>query len=248
MFWDKSLFWLKREFFIEFPQNFFKTTEKHSLALCGVKQFLFIFVQFYCFEQKGLFTINLNLPLDLLFFKLVEKNKLPEYICASFWQSFFLLEREFFSEFTRKCFITTGKHSLVVCGSFWGEKRFLLIFVQFYWCDQKQLFKQIQIFIRICPFTILFRKQTFWVFRCSFLSLFWLKREFFNEFPQKCLKTTEKHILAVCGSFWGEIQFLFVFVQFYCFKQKVLCTNNPNWPLDLLLFKLVEKNKIFEYF
>ena len=31
--------------------------------------------------------------------------------------------------------------------------------------------------------------------------MFGLKIEVFCEFPQKCLKTTEKHSLAVCGRF-----------------------------------------------
>ena len=34
-----------------------------------------------------------------------------------------------------------------------GEKVFLLIFVSFYWFDEKLLFNQIQIFLRICPFS-----------------------------------------------------------------------------------------------
>ena len=33
----------------------------------------------------------------------------------------------------------------------WGEKVFLLIFVHIYWFDQKQLFKQILILLRIYP-------------------------------------------------------------------------------------------------
>ena len=44
------------------------------------------------------------------------------------------------------------KESLAECGSLFGEKQFLLIFIPFYWFDQKQLFKQIQIFLRIFPF------------------------------------------------------------------------------------------------
>ena len=32
------------------------------------------------------------------------------------------------------------------------KKKFLLIFVPFYWFDQKQLFKQIQIFLLCAPF------------------------------------------------------------------------------------------------
>ena len=46
----------------------------------------------------------------------------------------------------------TERHSLEVCGSICGEKRFLLIFIPFYWFDKKKLFKQIQIFLRICLF------------------------------------------------------------------------------------------------
>ena len=44
------------------------------------------------------------------------------------------------------------KESLAECSSLFGEKQFLLIFIPFYWFDQKQLFKQIQIFLRIFPF------------------------------------------------------------------------------------------------
>ena len=51
--------------------------------------------------------------------------------------------------------------SLVVCGSLCGEKQFLLIFIPFYWFDQKQLFKKIQIFLSIYPFQTLYEKQTF---------------------------------------------------------------------------------------
>ena len=65
----------------------------------------------------------------------------------------FLTKKMSFSELARKCFKTTENHSLAVCGSLWGENQFLLIFVPFYWFVQKQLFKQIQIFLRICPFS-----------------------------------------------------------------------------------------------
>ena len=57
------------------------------------------------------------------------------------------------NEFPQKFFKTTEKHSLAVCGSLWGEKEFMLIFVPFYWFDQRVLFKQIQIFHRICTFS-----------------------------------------------------------------------------------------------
>ena len=116
------------------------------------------------------------------------------------------------------------KHSLTVRGSLWGEKQFILIFVPFYWFDQKQLFKQIQTFLRFCHFSDFLRKKK--VLSISeFLSEivnFWLKREIFREFPQKCFKTTEKHSLTVRGSIWGEKQFMLVFVPIYWFDQKQL--------------------------
>ena len=79
---------------------------------------MFIFVQFYCFEQKGLFTTNPNFPLNLLLFKLVGKKKfliISELLSEIF---FFGLKREVFSEISRKSFKTTEKPSLPVCGSF----------------------------------------------------------------------------------------------------------------------------------
>ena len=33
-----------------------------------------------------------------------------------------------------------------------GEKQFLLLFILYYWFVQKELFKQIQILVWICPF------------------------------------------------------------------------------------------------
>ena len=72
-----------------------------------------------------------------------------------------MIKKEFFSEFPKKGFKTTEKHSLAVCGSLRGEKQFLLIFFPFYWFDQKQLFKQIQIFLLVCPYSNLLRKKKF---------------------------------------------------------------------------------------
>ena len=112
------------------------------------------------------------------------------------------------------------------------------------------MFKQIQIFFRICPFSNLLRKTNSLSISVLLpeIVIFCLKSEFFDEFPWKCFKTTEQYSLVACGSFWGEKQFLFIFVQFYSFEQNGLFTTNPNFSLDLLLFKLVEKNKLSKYF
>ena len=65
----------------------------------------------------------------------------------------FGLKGEVFNKLAKKCFKTIGKHNLAAYDSFCGEKLFLLMFVRFYLFDQKQLFKQIQIFHRICVFS-----------------------------------------------------------------------------------------------
>ena len=77
---------------------------------------------------------------------------------------------------------------------------------------------------------------------------FLTKREVFSELARKYFKTKENHSLAVCDSLRGEKQFLLIFVQFYFFEQKGLFTTNPNFLLDWLLFKLVEKKKNSDYF
>ena len=47
------------------------------------------------------------------------------------------LKKKVLYEFPQNCFKTTERPSLAVCGSLCGEKDFLLIFVPFYWFDQK---------------------------------------------------------------------------------------------------------------
>ena len=99
-------------------------------------------------------------------------------------------------------------------------------------------------------FLTCWEKQTFQIVLSFFLteSIIWLKREVFSEIPRKCFKTTEKHSLAVCGSFRGELFFSLYLSSLTGFEQKGLFTTNPNFLLDLLLFKLVEKNKLSQYF
>ena len=81
----------------------------------------------------------------------------------------FWLKREVLCEYSSKCFKTTERQSLAACGTLGEEKKFMLICTRFYWFGQKQLFKQIQFFIRICPFSNMVRKKKFSLFQCSFL-------------------------------------------------------------------------------
>ena len=71
------------------------------------------------------------------------------------------MKREVFSEFPQKYLKKKEKHSLAVCGSFCGEKQFLLIFVPFYCFVQMDCLLLIPIFLRICPFSKLLRKTNF---------------------------------------------------------------------------------------
>ena len=116
------------------------------------------------------------------------------------------------------------RHSLAICGSLWGEKQFLFIFIPFYWFDQKQFFKQILFFLSICRFQTWSEKQPFWVFQCSFqrYTILCLKRKVLYEFPQKCFKTTERYSLEVCSLLCEEKQFLLIFIPFYWFNRKQL--------------------------
>ena len=78
--WEKKNFWLFQSFFLRFSffwtkkstfqwncPKMYQNNRKACLVVCGSfcgeKQFLLIiFVPFYCFVQKGLFTTNPNLP------------------------------------------------------------------------------------------------------------------------------------------------------------------------------------------
>ena len=78
-------------------------------------------------------------------------------------------------------------------GSLSGEKLFLLIFILFYWFVQKNLFKQIQILLRICPFSNMERKTNWQSISVLFSAIvtFMLKKKVLYEFPPKCFKTIE---------------------------------------------------------
>ena len=105
-------------------------------------------------------------------------------------------------------------------------KTVFLIFILFYWFDQKHLLKQIQIFLRIYPFSNMVRKRNSLNISVlvSEIVILCLKRKVLYEFLQKCFKTTERQSLAVCGLLSGEKQFLLIFIcfYFYWFDQKHL--------------------------
>ena len=62
------------------------------------------------------------------------------------------------------------------------------------------------------------------------------KKKVHYEFSQKCIKTTQRHGLAVCGSICGEKQFLFKFIPFYWFDQKS-CLNKSKFSSGFAPFQ-----------
>ena len=104
------------------------------------------------------------------------------------------IKREVFRVFPRKPFKTTEKHSLAVRGSLCGEKPFLIIFVLFYWFVQKKLFKQIQIFLLVCPFSNLLRKTNFLSISVPFFEIvtFWTIKKIFQWISPKMLQINRK--------------------------------------------------------
>ena len=157
-------------------------------------------------------------------FKHGKKKKISAYFCARFWDSHFYLKRKVLHKFAQKCFKTTEMHSLAVCGSLCREKQFLLIFVPFYWFDQKKLFKQIKIFLGICPFSHMVRKKSFLNISVliSEIVIFKSKKKFSLWISLKIFKTAERHSLKVCASFWIEKKFLLIFVRFYLVWSKTV--------------------------
>ena len=112
-----------------------------------------VFVNIYpllLVQSKKVVKTNPNFPQDLPLSNMVRKTNFL--IISILFLVTFMSKKKFLSEFPQKLLKTTERHNLAVCGSLCGEKRFLLIFIPFYWFDQKQLFKQILIFLRIFPF------------------------------------------------------------------------------------------------
>ena len=123
--------------------------------------FLLIFICFYRFNQKQLLK-QIQIFLRIFpFTNMVRKTNFPNFSVLVSEISLLFLKRKVLYKFLQKCLKKTEKHSLAVCGILCGEKQFLVIFMRFYWFDQKHLLKQIQIFLRICPFSNMVRKTNF---------------------------------------------------------------------------------------
>ena len=148
----------------------------------GIKTVFLTIIFFYWFYQIQL-LIQIQIFLSICLFSNMEKKN-SEYFSVHFWDSHFYV---------------------LICGQIF----FLLTFIRFYWIDQKHLLKQIQIFLRIYPFSNMVRKRNSLSISMlvSEIVILCLKRKVLYEFLQKFFKTNERYSLAVCGLVCGEKHF-----------------------------------------
>ena len=134
------------------------------------KTFLFIFGQFYCFEQKGLFTTNPNFLLDLLLFKLVEKNELSDYFRASFWDIFLGTKKSSFQLNSPKL-LQNNRKALFSCMRLILRRKtvFVNICPVLVLCTKRVVYNKSKFSFEFVPFRTCWEKKTFLVL----LSYFW---------------------------------------------------------------------------
>ena len=113
---------------------------------------MLIFIPFYWFEKKKLFKQILIFLSIYQFSNMVRKTNFLSKSILVYEIVTFLTKKKSSLRISPKCFKTTERHSLAVCGSLCGEKQFLLIFIPFYWFEQKRLLKQILIILSIFHF------------------------------------------------------------------------------------------------
>ena len=206
----------------------------------GNYSFLLTFVQFYWFEQKQMFKQIKIFLWICTFWNLLWKTNflsISEHLSE---RVTFLIKREVvFSEFSRKCFKITGKHNLAVCGSFCGEKQFLLKFVPFYCLNKNSCLQRIQFFLWIFSISNLLRKVIF----LSNSDLFEQKENFSVYFPENSSKLQESIVCLYVANFEEKNIFLLTFVHFYWFEEKKMFKPIKIFLWIFPFFKLVEKKK-----
>ena len=143
---------------------------------------------------------------------------------------------------------TTERHSLAVCGSLCGEKQFLLIFIPFYWCDKKPLFKQIQILLRICLFKHGKKNKLYEYFSVRFWdSHFYVQKEKFSmNFHQNASKQQKGIVLHYVAHFVEKNIFVNIYPLLLVIKKS--CLNKSKFSSVFAPFKQGKKNIISEYF
>ena len=93
------------------------------------------------------------------------------------------------------------------------KKVFVSIFIPFYWFDQKHLFKQIQIFLWIYPFSNMVRKTNFLSFSVIVFDsvTFVSKKNSFLWISPKIFKTTERQFSSMWLTLWRKRAFVNIY-------------------------------------
>ena len=132
-------------------------------TLWRITFFFLRFIPFYWIEQKNLFKQILIFLSIFPFSNMVRKtNFLSISVLVSEIATFMSKKKSSLWISPQMLKKTKERYSSAVCGSLCIEKHFLLMFILYYWFVQKQWFKQIQIFLRICPFSNIVRKK-YWL-------------------------------------------------------------------------------------
>ena len=201
-FWDSHFYVKKEKLSMNFPKN---ASKSHKVQLISVWLTFWrktVFVNIYplllVWSKKLFKHIQIFLRICPIS-NMVRKTNFCVFQCSFFEIVTFLTTKKVLYEFPQNCFKTTERHSLAVCGSLCGEKQFLLIFIPFNWFDQKQLFKQIQIFLRICPISNIVRKTNFLSISVlvSEIVTYMSKKKSSLWISQKCFKTKQRPSLSV---------------------------------------------------
>ena len=143
-------------------------------------------------------------------------------IIARFWKSHFYVKKEMFSmNFHKKCFKTTGRHSLAVWGSLFGEKQFLLIFVPFCWLDHKSSLNKSKFSSGFAPFKYGKKnKLSVYLVLVSEIDTFISKKKKFLWISTKMLQNNIKaQFYSMRLTLWRKTVFVNIY-PFYWFDQK----------------------------
>ena len=153
-------------------------------------------------------------------FKYGKKNKFLSSSVIYFWESHNNVFKENSLWISPKMFQNNRKAFFSSMWLILWSKKFLLIFIPYYWFDLKQLF---QIFLLIWAFQTWSEKQISEYFRTHFWdSHFMSKKKSSLWISPKIFEKTERHSLAVCSSLWEETQFWLIFTPFKLFEKKQL--------------------------
>ena len=115
---------------------------------------MFKFIPFYWFDQKSCLNKSKFSSGFSPFQTWYEKTNFLNISVIVTESITFISKKKNFYEFLQKCFKTTDRHSLAVCGSICRENRFLLIFILFTGLFKNNCLNKSKFSVRIFAFQI----------------------------------------------------------------------------------------------